>query len=144
MSGLYLEPYFKYVHHTSDGVGNATLGGEAVVMNFSNEYNGVGVGLQLGAQFIIAHRVVVDLFFLGPEMNSATNNFQAVEVSNTIPWTYVQANEAESDIRDFINKFPFVKDNTSVMVDQAHKTVTANFKGALPGFRTGVSFGIAF
>jgi hypothetical protein len=30
------------------------------------------------------------------------------------------------------------------MVDQNNKTVMANFKGALPGYRIGVSFGFAF
>jgi hypothetical protein len=102
------------------------------------------VGAQLGAQFIIAKRIVIDLFFLGPEINSATNNFKTVEVSSTIPWTYVQTNEAAQNIKDFVNKFPFIRNKVTVMVDQPNKTVSADFKGALPGFRAGVSFGIAF
>jgi hypothetical protein len=31
-----------------------------------------------------------------------------------------------------------------VMVDPNNKTVKANFKGALPGYRIGVSFGYTF
>ena len=144
MRGLYFEPYFKYVHHTSEGQGNTTLDGEQVVMNFTNEYNGIGIGAQLGAQFFIGKHFMIDLFFLGPEINSSTNTFKAVEVSGIIPWTYIQANEAEQDVKNFISNYPFVRNKTNVMVDEGNKTVTADFKGALPGFRIGVAFGVAF
>jgi hypothetical protein len=144
MRGLYFEPYFKYVHHSSDGTGSTTLEGVPVIMEFNNNYNGIGVGAQLGAQFLIGKHFVIDLFFLGPEINSATNNFKAQEVTTTIPWTVIQKSEAEQNIKDFINKFPFLKNNTTVMVDQNNKTVFADFKGALPGFRIGVSLGVAF
>lgn len=144
LRGLYFEPYFKYVHHTAEGIGNGTLTNQPVVMSFTNDYNGIGVGAQLGAQFLIAKRFVVDLFFLGPEINSARDNFKAVEVSNSLPWTSVQAEEAEKDIRDFIDNFPFIRNRVDVMVDKANRTVTTDFKGALPGFRMGVSVGYAF
>ena len=144
MNGLYFEPYFKYVHHTSEGVGNAVLQSDPVVMDFTNAYNGVGIGAQLGVQFLIAKKVVIDFFFLGPEINSARNNFKAVETSSTIPWTYAKASEAEQDIRDFIDKFPFIRNKTNIKVDQANKAVMADFRGALPGYRIGISFGYAF
>ena len=144
MRGMYFEPFFKYVHHMAEGTGYGTLTGQPVVMDFTNSYNGFGIGAQLGAQFFIGKRFVIDLFFLGPEINSAKNNFKAVEISNSLPWTTVQASEAEKDIRDFIDKFPFIRNRTDVVVDQTNKTVTADFKGALPGLRTGVSFGFSF
>jgi len=115
---LYFEPYFKYVHHTSEGTGNAVLSGDKVVMNFTNDYNGVGAGVQLGAQFLISKKFVIDLFFLGPEINSSKNNFKAVETSTTLPWTSIQANEAEQDIRDFIDQFPFIRHRVNITVDQ--------------------------
>lgn len=144
LRGLYLEPFFKYVHQTGEGAANSSLNGRPVRFGFTNDYNGVGVGAQLGAQFLIKERFVIDLFFLGPEINSASNNFKAVETTSTIPWTSIEANEAEQDIRDFINDFPFIRNKTDVMVDKDNRTVTADFKGALPGFRIGVSFGVAF
>jgi hypothetical protein len=143
LRGFYLEPYFKYVHHTSEGIGSGSLENSPVTMSFSNEYNGTGVGLQLGAQFIIKNRFVIDLFFLGPEINSASNRFKAVDISNSIGWTTVQANEAEQDIHDFLDQFPFVRNRVDVMVDKPNRTVKADFKGALPGIRTGFSIGIA-
>lgn len=144
MKGLYLEPFFKYVHHTSEGFGNAILQGDQVVMDFTNDYNGIGVGAQLGVQFLIANKIVIDFFFLGPEINSSRNNFKAVETSGILPWNYAKANEAEQDIRDFIDQFPFVRNKTKIRVDQTNKTVMADFNGPLPGYRIGVSFGVAF
>ena len=67
-----------------------------------------------------------------------------MELTSTIPWTSIEANEAEQDIRDFINDFPFIRNKTDVMVDNDNRTVTADFKGALPGMRIGISFGVAF
>lgn len=144
MKGFYLEPYFKYVHHISEGTGSSEINLETVRMNFTNDYNGIGVGAQLGVQFLVRKRFVIDLFFLGPEINSARNNFKAVEVSNNIPWTSVESRDAEQDIRDFIDKFPFVRNKVKVMVDQENKTVRADFQGALPGIRAGISVGFAF
>lgn len=143
MTGLYFEPYFKYVHHLSEGVGTGTLDGRTVTMNFTNNYNAYGIGAQLGAQFLIGKRVTIDLFFLGPEINSADNALKAVEISNSIPWTQLEADDAERDIRNFLDQFPFIKNRTTIMVDKQNKTVNANFKGVLPGYRAGVSFGIA-
>ena len=140
--GLYFEPFAKYVHHQSEGLGTGTVSEEAAVMSFTNDYKAVGVGAQLGAQFLLGKRFVVDLFFLGPEINSATNNLKAVEVSNTIPWNSVEAKDAEEAIRSFINQFPFVKNRTTITVDQQNRTVHGAFKGALPGYRAGVSIGV--
>lgn len=144
MKGLYLEPYFKYVHHSSEGTGQAVLNSDKVIMNFTNDYNAAGVGAQLGVQFMISRRIVVDFFFLGPEINSAKNTFKALETSTTLPWTSIQATEAEEDIRDFIDQFPIIRNRTDIKVDQAKKAVMAHFKGGLPGYRVGISFGVAF
>jgi hypothetical protein len=144
MKGLYFEPYFKYVHHISEGTGITVLTGDRVVMNFTNDYNAVGLGAELGVQFIVAKKILIDFFFLGPEINSAKNSFKAVETTSTLAWTHIQASEAEQDIVDFIDQFPFIRKKVDVMVDQSNKTVFANFKGGLPGYRIGISFGFAF
>lgn len=144
MRGIYFEPYLKYVGHSSEGTGNGTLQGRPVVLRFTNEYTGLGAGAQLGTQFLIRRRVTLDLFLIGPEFNSARNSFRVVEVSNALPWTAPEAAEAEQDIRDFINDIPFIRNKTDIVVDRNNKTVLADFKGGLPGFRTGISVGIAF
>lgn len=143
LKGLYLEPYFKYIHHSSEGTGVGKFSYRDVNLNFTNEFNGAGVGIQLGSQFLIGKRYVIDFFFLGPEINSASNDFKAVEKAMNSWWTNAEAQDAERDIRDFINKYPFLKNNTTVRADAANRTVTANFKGAIPGFRIGLAFGVA-
>lgn len=144
LRGLYYEPFFKYVHHTSEGSGTGTLNYRKAIFDFVNDYNGLGVGVQLGAQFIVGKRLVIDFFFLGPEINSATNSLKAMEVSNTVPWMEVDAREAEKNIREFLDQFPFIRNKSAVMVDRENKRVNADFNGVLPGIRTGVSIGIAF
>ena len=143
LKGFYVEPFFTYAHHSSDGTGQGTLDNQSVTMDFTNDYNGVGFGVQLGSQFIISKRLVIDLFFLGPQLTSSTNNFRAVDPYNSLAWTTIQADEAEQDIRDFLDQFPFIRNKVNVNVDKTNRTVMADFKGALVGIRFGVSIGIA-
>lgn len=144
LKGLYYEPFFKYVNHTSEGKGMATMNNRTATFSFMNNYNGIGIGMQLGAQFFVGKRFVIDLFLIGPEINSASNSFKATEVGNANPWTYTDVKEAENNLREFIDDLPFIRNKTSIMINRDTKRVSADFKGALPGIRTGVSFGLAF
>jgi hypothetical protein len=144
MNGLYVEPYFKYVHHTAEGISNSTLNYQKVKWDFTNDYNAYGFGAQVGTQFLIRKRFMVDLFFIGPEINIATDNFKAVQISESLPWTSVEAEQAEQEISDFLNQFPFIRNHHHEVVDNNNKTVTANYKGAIPGIRTGFSLGYIF
>ena len=74
LRGLYYEPFFKYVNHTSEGTGTGTLDGRTALFSFTNNYSSAGVGIQLGAQFFIGKRFVIDLFFLGPERTGQLQN----------------------------------------------------------------------
>jgi hypothetical protein len=143
LKGMYFEPYLKYVNHKADGTGEGDLDGDPVVMDFTNDFSSFGVGAQLGVQFLISKRVVLDIYFFGPEINTAKSKFRAVEISDAIPWDDVEANEAEEDIREIIDEFPFIRSRVDLNVNSATKTVTANFKGPLPGIRIGFSIGIA-
>jgi hypothetical protein len=144
MQGIYLEPFFKYVHHTSEGFSTGRLNYQDVEWNFTNDYNAYGIGLQLGAQFIIGKHLTIDLFLLGPEINKASNNFKAIDISQSLPWSPIESREAEKDIREFLDQFPFLHNNVDVLINSSDKTVNAKFNGALPGLRTGISFGFAF
>lgn len=143
LKGFYIEPFFTYAHHTSDGTGEGILDNQTVTMDFTNAYNGIGMGVQLGSQFIVAKRFVIDLFFFGPQITSSTNNFRAIDYNDSAAWNTIQADEAEQDIRDFLNQFPLIKNKVNVQVDKPNKTVTADFSGALAGIRFGVSIGVA-
>jgi len=144
MRGLYFEPYFKYVHLTTGGLGETTLDNQPVTLNFTNTFSAFGLGAQLGTQFIVHKRFVIDLFFLGPEINSANNSFRAVDPAGSESWTNIEANQAERDIHDFLNQFPFLKNKVAVRVDKTNKSVNADFNGWVAGIRAGFSVGYAF
>jgi len=144
LEGFYIEPFFTYAHHTAYGTGEGALDGQHVTMDFDNDYNGIGIGIQLGAQFIIARRLAIDFFFLGPQLTSSTNNFRAIDRYNSAAWTDIQADEAEQDIKDFLNQFPFIRNKVDVNVDKTNRTVMADFQGPLVGIRCGFSIGFAF
>lgn len=144
MRGLYAEPFFHYVHHIAEGRGDGTLENMPVVFNFTNDYDAYALGIQLGSQFRLGKHVLIDLFFLGPQLASARNNFIATEQTTVLPWSRIQEEDARRQVTDFINEFPIVRNKTDVAVDRNNKTVRADFKGLLPGVRAGVSVGIAF
>ena len=140
-SGMYIEPYYKYLHHQARGTLNGDLNGESATFNTHTDYKGMGVGAQLGVQFLIVDRICMDFFILGPEINSAKFYTTATDVSSTIPWTTVDADEAEQDIKDVLKDIPLVGKKIGVQVDQNAKTVTTSYKGFVPGLRFGASIG---
>jgi len=142
VSGFYVEPYAKYLHHQASGVLIGNLNGETAMFDTRTDYKGIGVGAQLGVQFLIAKKVSLDFFILGPEANSSTFSTTATDVASSIPWTYVEASEAEQDVKDVLKDIPLVGDKIQVTVDQATKTVTTRYSGFMPGFRFGASIGI--
>ena len=87
--------------------------------------------------------MIIDLFLVGPEINTARDHFKSVEISRTLPWTGKQVYKAQKNATDFINKLPFTGDNVVISADRNTRSVTADFQGVLPGFRTGISVGIA-
>lgn len=141
--GLYVEPFVQYISHDGHGAGEGNLLNNRVLYDFRNRYRSAAVGAQLGVQFFIGGRAVLDLFFLGPQLVSASNDFQAQEViANYEAWNAEQAADAERDIRDFTNKFPFIRGRSEITVDAETRKVAAAFSGTLPGVRMGFSVGI--
>lgn len=141
-SGLYFEPFVKYLKHEASGILDGDLSGEKARFNTVTNYEAFGAGIQLGIQFIIAKRVSLDLFFLGPEANSAKFTATATDIASNIPWTFVKASEAEQEIKDMIRDIPIIGDKTEVTVNQNLKTVYTKYEGFLPGIRFGASVGI--
>jgi hypothetical protein len=144
MKGLYFEPYLKYLKNEATTNTDFEIDGTDRSFLVTSDYSGVGVGAQLGVQFLIAKRVAIDFFFLGPEANSAKHNLIAQETGGGAPWSNSEAQDAEDEINDFINDVPLLKDNFSVAVDAANRNVKTNYKGFLPGIRFGISIGVRF
>ena len=93
---------------------------------------------------LIAKRIVLDFFVVGPEANTVKENGSFTDVTNNIPWTPADAAEAEDDIKDAVDNIPIIGEKIEVKTDQNSKTVFISYKGFLPGVRTGFSIGFRF
>lgn len=144
MTGFYFEPYVKYVDNKSSTITNFTIQTISKPFNMSTTYSGIGVGAQLGLQFMIAKRIVFDWYFLGPEANTSKFNLDAQEQGNGSAWDASAAADAQNEIENFINDIPLIKDKATVTVNAAARNVKAAYSGFLPGFRTGLSLGFRF
>ena len=144
VSGFYIEPYGKYVSQEGSGILNGELVNEPADFDTRFTYKGFGVGAQLGVQFLIAKRVALDLYILGPEANLSEVGFKARDISSTMPWTQEAADEARADIEETIRDIPIIGDKTEIKVDRATKTVSVDYDGFLPSLRAGISIGIRF
>src|SRR6187551_2005762 len=144
MKGFYFEPYLKYLNNKLEGTFNYNNDSPPSIYKASNDISTFGIGGQLGFQVLIAKRIVLDFFLVGPEANTAKENGSFTDVTNNIPCTPADAAEAEDDIKDAIDNTPIIGEKIEVKTDQASKTVFISYKGFLPGVRTGFSIGFRF
>ena len=144
MSGIYIEPYVKYLKHEANGLLDAELEGQRAIFDTHSKYEGYGVGAQLGYQATIANIVILDLFLIGPEANSSTFNSLSTDITDNIGWNFADAQEAEQQIRDALKDVPFIGKKVAVKVNTNEKSVATSYSGFLPGFRIGASIGIRF
>jgi hypothetical protein len=143
VSGFYFEPYLKYLKNDIESFIFTDLDNDPVIFRATSKYSGFGVGAQLGVQFMIAKRVALDLFFLGPEANLSKVNFEARDISSS-SWDSQDAAEAEQKIKDIVNDIPVIGDNIKIDVDASTRRVKADYNGFLPGIRAGISVGVRF
>ncbi|SHF78337.1 DUF3575 domain-containing protein [Flavisolibacter ginsengisoli] len=144
MAGMYFEPYLKYVKSDGSTILDTDLDGKPTNFATTSAYKGFGVGAQLGVQFLIAKRVVIDFFFLGPEANSATHKVVMHDITSTDPWDAQDAADAQAEINSSIGDLPIIGDKLNVVVDPNAKTVSSDYSGFLPGLRFGLSIGVRF
>lgn len=143
MKGFYIEPFIKYLNHKGEGVLEGTLGPKSVLLDYNSDYNGIGLGAQLGVQFIIGKKLVLDWFLLGPELNSGKINSSFRDITSS-DWSEQDAAEIEADIEDVLQDIPLIGKKIEVDVNGSTKTVTGKYKGLLPGIRSGISIGYRF
>ena len=143
-AGLYLEPYAKYVSASASGLLEGRLMNEKSSFDTKTEHSAWGLGLQLGYQFVISDRFIIDFYFLGPEANIVDFNTLSKDVSSTLPWSPQQSQEAERDIREIIEDIPIIGKRTTIEVRDSQKEVEVNYNGFLPSVRFGLSLGWRF
>ncbi len=144
MSGFYIEPYVKYLKQDANGLIKTELQGQTAIFDTHAHYEGIGIGAQLGVQFMIAKIVALDFFLLGPEANSSKASTFSTDITDNLGWSFADAQEVETDIKNNLKDIPFIGDKIGVKVDTNKKTVATDYKGFVPGFRAGASIGIRF
>lgn len=144
MTGVYFEPYLKYLKNDAATIINTNLGGESTDFATTSKYSAFGAGAQLGVQFMIAKRVVFDFFFLGPEANAARHTVVMRDISSSGSWDTNKSNQAQQEINDNIGDLPIIGSKLKVTVDPNKKTVSSDYSGFLPGIRFGLSVGVKF
>jgi hypothetical protein len=144
MTGVYFEPYLKYLNNEASTIIDEDLDNRTVNFLTTSNYSGAGIGAQLGVQFTIAKKLVFDFFFLGPEANIASHKVILKDMDSALPWTQVEAQDAEREIKETLSDIPIIGDKIDVVVDANTKTVTSDYRGFLPGLRFGLSVGYRF
>lgn len=144
MTGVYFEPYLKYLKNDAATIISTDLSGEPTDFVTTSKYSAFGVGGQLGVQFMIAKRVVFDFFFLGPEANAAKHTVIMRDISSSGSWDAQESADAQNEINESIGDLPIIGGKLKVAVDANQKTVSSDYKGFLPGIRFGLSVGVRF
>jgi hypothetical protein len=143
-NGAYFEPYVKYVKYDASSIVDIDLDGTTRDFSVTGKYSGIGLGGQLGAQFLIAHAFVVDFYFLGPEANISKSDLLLQELGNGPAWDIGDEQDAEQEIEDIVDDIPILKNKVKIDVNGQQKNVRASYKGFLPGIRFGLSIGWRF
>jgi hypothetical protein len=144
MRGFYFEPYLKYMKSKGSFPYVDTESTDSTTYLLSSDLRGAGVGAQLGVQFLIAKRVTLDLFLIGPEANLSKWDIDLQDRGN-YSWDAQDAAEAKDIMDDIVDDLPdFISDNIKTSVNAPTKTVSAKYDGILPGLRFGISLGVRF
>jgi len=144
MHGAYFEPYVKYLKHNASFTTDADIDGTTRDFAVTSDYSAIGVGAQLGAQFLIGNHFTIDFYFLGPEANSAKHEVLMQELGSGAPWDAQESADAQQKINDTFKDVPIIGKKLEVTVNANQRFVSSEYKGFLPGFRFGLSFGYRF
>jgi len=139
--GFYIEPYVKYLKISGNGSVENTDFNNTYKGKFDVNLNSMNLGFQLGAQFLIAKRVTLDLYFLGLEAGILNG-----DVNATSDLSDPYATHLKAYIEDRIAEFPsFIGDKLTVNQSADKKMINVNASNIIyPWYRGGISIGIAF
>lgn len=168
--GFYLGPYFKYNHYsvktssafeytlTQDEYANDLTPNQQmeaspnpdgtftmdVTSNFVASFNQMGLGIQIGYQWLISDRISVDFTIIGLGVES--DAFIVDISSESIPVDYSEwGDEIQTEVRSFVNNdFYDLSDKVEVQTDSDNVRVSLR-PVILPAFKlTMISIGFAF
>lgn len=135
--GFYLSLFFRHASHTIDKISvdyNDNAGVSRTVTLTGKLTSNTG-GFMLGSQWMIARRVALDWWIVGPHFGTGTGTLSG---RNSSPISMADQNSLRSEIADVVNGIPFIKNTINVDANGASVSLT----GPWAGVRAGISLGI--
>jgi hypothetical protein len=104
--GVYLAPFMSFYHFHNQRLGRDTANQDKLTLNTSMNF--FNVGCELGYQFVIKNRFVVDCVLLGPALSSY---YFSTKLDGVVTGDYDENIQAVIDALK--NKYPLLKDISS-------------------------------
>ncbi|MBN2806934.1 MAG: DUF3575 domain-containing protein [Prolixibacteraceae bacterium] len=139
MKGLYLSPYLRFWNHSmvfQDYIENDQVPRQ--LFNIRTKLSSVGLGFQMGYQWLINDKVSIDWYFIGAGLERAFINASYVLASNN-SFNYQLI---EGDVREVFEGFGLLERN--LMTRDDPERLKIELPVWMPGLRTGLSVGFAF
>jgi len=131
--GFYVAPYAKLSNYKFEF--NETYDGITGVA--SGKYATIGVGAQLGVQWLISDRVSIDWYFLGLGVNRNSLSMKFESNSQEVNYASI-ADDIKTDLEDI----PIL--GSRIEVTSGDDFVEAKAPFIFPALRSGISIGVAF
>jgi hypothetical protein len=137
--GFYLSVYGRYSKFSIDYPYDFHSGGKNYKIPLKGNLTGFGGGLMIGAQWLIARRVVLDWYILGLQYGKMTGNVDGLTDLSAM-------SQADKDyLRDDIEGIISIGDKEYIKATVTDDGVRTKFDGPFAGIRAaGISLGIAF
>jgi hypothetical protein len=133
LKGLYIGPYLRYWNHSL--VLNDSIDNEKFDVNL--KFSSIGLGFQMGYQWIISDRISIDWYFIGLGVERIDTRFKYV--TKTVGFDY---SSIQDDIIDVFNDFKSLQ--KQIVTKSYPDNMTAKLPFFAPGIKTGFSIGYVF
>ena len=104
--GVYLAPYISYYHFNNQRAGRDTVNGDNLTL--STSMNFLNIGGELGYQFVIKNRFVIDCVLVGPALTSYDFNIKVTGSTSGI-----QDEQIQEIVDALKEKYPLLKEVSS-------------------------------
>jgi hypothetical protein len=134
IKGFYIAPYLRFLNY------NSTFSDKIDTTYFDVDlrFSSIGLGFQLGYQWIVFDKVSIDWYFLGvncaymfPKVVYTTANKSSFDYSSI-----------KDDVSEVLDAFSYLQKN--LIQESSSKNLTNWLPAFVPGIRTGISIGYAF
>ncbi|MCF8360720.1 MAG: DUF3575 domain-containing protein [Prolixibacteraceae bacterium] len=131
--GFYIGPYLRYWNQ------NFVLLDEIEGDNFDVNTNiwSIGAGFQMGYHWVINDYISIDWYFVGLGVESILANFVYVTETSNFDYSTI-----EDDFVNVFEGFDYFQDK--IKTGNSAENMTAKLPFIAPGFKTGLTIGVAF